>query len=68
MALANGKRQDSVDTVHTVGELLRQWRQRRRLSQLELALAAEGWKLVLESFVHVATKRVVAQLTASAIR
>ncbi|MFB9834969.1 helix-turn-helix domain-containing protein [Actinoallomurus acaciae] len=28
-------------TVHTVGELLRQWRHRRRLSQLELAIAAD---------------------------
>ena len=27
--------------VHTVGELLRQWRQRRRLSQLDLAIAAD---------------------------
>ncbi|MEU7796670.1 helix-turn-helix domain-containing protein [Micromonospora tulbaghiae] len=28
-------------TVHTVGELLRQWRQRRGLSQLDLAIAAD---------------------------
>ncbi|MFG2090708.1 MULTISPECIES: helix-turn-helix domain-containing protein [unclassified Spirillospora] len=28
-------------TVHTVGELLRQWRHRRRLSQLDLAIAAD---------------------------
>ncbi|MDG4809971.1 helix-turn-helix transcriptional regulator [Micromonospora sp. WMMD1120] len=28
-------------TVSTVGELLRQWRKRRRLSQLDLAIAAE---------------------------
>ncbi|MFE1834095.1 helix-turn-helix domain-containing protein [Streptomyces sviceus] len=28
-------------TVHTVGELLRQWRHRRRLSQLALAIAAD---------------------------
>jgi transcriptional regulator with XRE-family HTH domain len=27
--------------VHTVGELLRQWRHRRRLSQLDLAIAAD---------------------------
>ncbi|TDC89378.1 helix-turn-helix domain-containing protein [Actinomadura sp. 7K507] len=27
--------------MHTVGELLRQWRQRRRLSQLDLAIAAD---------------------------
>lgn len=27
--------------MHTIGELLRQWRQRRQLSQLELALAAQ---------------------------
>ncbi|MCY0986472.1 helix-turn-helix transcriptional regulator [Nannocystis sp. ILAH1] len=27
--------------MYTIGELLRQWRQRRRLSQLELALAAD---------------------------
>ncbi|GGT61517.1 helix-turn-helix domain-containing protein [Actinomadura citrea] len=28
-------------TMHTVGELLRQWRHRRRLSQLDLAIAAD---------------------------
>ncbi|WP_329253986.1 helix-turn-helix transcriptional regulator [Actinoallomurus sp. NBC_01490] len=28
-------------TVHTVGELLRQWRHRRRLSQLDLAISAD---------------------------
>jgi transcriptional regulator with XRE-family HTH domain len=28
-------------TVHTVGELLRQWRQRRKLSQLDLAITAD---------------------------
>ncbi|MEV7328677.1 helix-turn-helix transcriptional regulator [Micromonospora sp. NPDC093244] len=28
-------------TVHTVGQLLRQWRQRRGLSQLDLAIAAD---------------------------
>ena len=28
-------------TVHTVGELLRQWRHRRRLSQLDLAIGAD---------------------------
>ncbi len=27
--------------MHTVGELLRQWRHRRRLSQLDLAIAAD---------------------------
>lgn len=39
--MAFGATMSTLMIVHTVGELLRQWRQRRGLSQLDLAIAAD---------------------------
>jgi transcriptional regulator with XRE-family HTH domain len=39
--MASGGTMSTLGLVHTVGELLRQWRQRRGLSQLDLAIAAD---------------------------
>jgi DNA-binding XRE family transcriptional regulator len=39
--MASGVRMSTLTVVYGVGELLRQWRQRRGLSQLDLAIAAD---------------------------
>src|SRR5690349_13323020 len=39
--MASGVTMSTLMIVHTVGKLLRQWRQRRGLSQLDLAIAAD---------------------------